>query len=183
MALLVALDGAKPDALILYEPIVLDLLRADDPDDGRARAWDRALIDRLAAGVAVGSPESGVAAFIEAYNEVQWTALPVKAREAIVADATAMRDLTTVVHHLPLDRAALGVSTALCWFFAAAARRKPRGAWPVVWPRCCRGLYWCASKRLAIWRLSLRRSGSLKKSRRSHASVMPAERPMPCYKR
>lgn len=107
VGLLSVLDGAKPDALVLYEPIVLAALASADPADQTARAWDRALIDRLDDGIAAGDPEAGIGGFIEAYNETAWTALPAKVRAAIVADAPAIRALTQVVHHLPIDRDAL----------------------------------------------------------------------------
>lgn len=116
VALLAALHSdsttaAKPDALVLYEPIVLDVLDKSDPTDAAARAIDRGLIDGIAAGVANGTPEAGLASFIEAYNEVAWHTLPQKARAVIVADAAAIRDLTQVVHHLPLDRTCLASVT------------------------------------------------------------------------
>ena len=91
VALLALLDGARPDVVVLYEPIVLAALDPADPEDEHARAWDRALIDHLAERQAAGDPEPGVARFIEAYNEVAWTRLPDTARAAILADAAGTR--------------------------------------------------------------------------------------------
>ena len=107
VALLALLDGAAADAVILYEPIVLAALDPTDSGDRAARAWDRALIDHLGAGVAAGDPEPGVARFIEAYNEVAWPKLPPAARAAILGQAASLVALTRLVHHLEIDRDAI----------------------------------------------------------------------------
>lgn len=109
LALQALADGAEVDAVILYEPIAIAALDLAETGDRAAKAWDRALIDDLAAHVSTGDPEPGIAAFIEAYNEVAWTNLPASARHALVADAPAMVALTQAVHHHPLDVAALSL--------------------------------------------------------------------------
>ena len=89
VAVLALLDGAKPDAVVLYDPIVLACLDLEDAADARGRAWDRELIDRLAQCTAANDPEPGIAGFIEAYNEVAWLQVPETARRALIADAPA----------------------------------------------------------------------------------------------
>lgn len=111
VALLAMLDGAAVAAAILYEPIVLACLDEADPGDRAARAWDRALIEGIAAGVSAGHPEPAVARFIEAYNEVAWSELPGKARAAILADAQGLQATTQAVHVRPLSATTLASLT------------------------------------------------------------------------
>jgi len=55
------------------------------------------LIRGIRAAVAAGDPEPGVAAFVEAWNEVRWPALPTKLRARLVADAGRLADETEAV--------------------------------------------------------------------------------------
>jgi pimeloyl-ACP methyl ester carboxylesterase len=90
---LVALLAQIPvDAMVLYEPIVLGLLRDDDPDDVAARAWDHAIVAELAERVAAGDPEAGVRRFVEAWNELRWDGLPQSVRVRLIAAAPALAD-------------------------------------------------------------------------------------------
>lgn len=88
---LVTLLATPPaDALVVYEPIVLGLLRDDDPADQAARAWDRAIVTELERHLAAGDPEAGIRVFVEAWNEVTWEALPASVRARLIAAAPAM---------------------------------------------------------------------------------------------
>ena len=84
------LAGLKADALVVYEPIVLGLLRDDDPADRAARDWDRAIVAALEQHLAAGNPEAGIRVFVEAWNEVAWDALPASVRARLIAAAPAM---------------------------------------------------------------------------------------------
>jgi pimeloyl-ACP methyl ester carboxylesterase len=88
--LVALLAGLKADSLVVYEPIVLGLLRDDDPADMAARDWDRAIVAELERWIAAGDPEAGVRVFVEAWNEVAWDALPASVRARLVAAAPAM---------------------------------------------------------------------------------------------
>lgn len=109
IALLTAMDEAQRatpvDALILYEPILIDLLDLQRPDHNAARAWDRAIIDRLAFQVCAGQPEAGVRAFVEAWNDTHWEALPDAARQQLIANADNLTQETTAVSNQKIDRA------------------------------------------------------------------------------
>jgi pimeloyl-ACP methyl ester carboxylesterase len=91
VALLLALeadrDGDPIDALILYEPILHDLLDPAVASDAAALAWDGAIVSELAADVGQGKPEAGVSRFVEAWNETAWTGLPREVRRQLVAGA------------------------------------------------------------------------------------------------
>jgi pimeloyl-ACP methyl ester carboxylesterase len=107
VALLAALDGVPADALVLYEPIVLDCLDMNDPVDSAARAWDAARVDKLRDGVAGGDPEAGVKAFIEAFNEVSWSDLPAQLRADLVSKAALLAAETRAAPLVELDRSKL----------------------------------------------------------------------------
>lgn len=107
VALLTMLEGAGVAGAVLYEPIVLAALEPADPGDAAGRAWDRALVEGLAAGVENGDPEPGVARFVEAWNEVAWGELVPAVRDRALGDAGALAALAAAVHHHPLDRVAL----------------------------------------------------------------------------
>jgi pimeloyl-ACP methyl ester carboxylesterase len=107
IALLAALDGLAADALVLYEPIVLGCLDPNSPEDIAARAWDGACIQTLHERVAAGDPEAGVAAFVEAYNEVAWSQLPAALRAGLVVKASNLVAETTATQELHLDMARL----------------------------------------------------------------------------
>lgn len=106
-ALLAALSSEAPDVLVLYEPIVVGLLRDDDPADQEARHWDADIIERLEAGVAAGDPETGVRAFVEAWNEVRWESLPAPVRARLTATGTALAREAVAASTLPLSIADL----------------------------------------------------------------------------
>ena len=80
--------GTPFDAVILYEPILVDLLDLNQPAQAKAHAWDRAIIEVLARKVREGQPEAGVRRFVEAWNETSWDVLPETARRALVANAS-----------------------------------------------------------------------------------------------
>lgn len=80
------------DAIAVHEPIVVGLLRDDDPDDRAARDWDRAIVDRLVRAVAAGDPEAGIRGFVEAWNEMSWPDLPQSVRSRLIAAAPALAD-------------------------------------------------------------------------------------------
>ena len=107
VALLAALDGVPADALVLYEPIVLDCLDMNDPVDSAARAWDAERVDKLRDGVAGGDPEAGVKAFIEAFNEVSWSDLPATLRADLVSKAAVLAAETRAAPLVELDRSKL----------------------------------------------------------------------------
>ncbi len=88
--LVTLLAGLKADALVVYEPIVLGLLREDDPADQAARDWDRAIVAELERHLAAGDPEAGIRVFVEAWNEVTWDALPASVRARLIASAPSM---------------------------------------------------------------------------------------------
>ncbi len=84
---------AEPEAvdrLMLYEPMVLRALDPDDPADTREREWDRALVRAVADAVGTDGYETATAAFIEAWNEVSWSAIPEKTRETILGDGPGL---------------------------------------------------------------------------------------------
>lgn len=90
---LVALLAAPPvDAMVLYEPITLGLLRDDDPDDRAERAWDLGIVGALERSVAAGDPEAGIRVFVEAWNELSWPALPASVRVRLIAAAPALAE-------------------------------------------------------------------------------------------
>jgi pimeloyl-ACP methyl ester carboxylesterase len=96
--------GALPlDALVLYEPIVTACLGADEV---ALRNWDRAIVAEVERSIAAGDPESGIAAFITAWNETPWSGLPSAVRTRLVASATQLAaDMRSVSYCAsPLDR-------------------------------------------------------------------------------
>ena len=107
VALLTVAGGAAVDAAVVYEPIVLGCLDPTDPADAAARAWDAAPVAKLQAAVASGDPEAGVAAFVEAYNEVAWSALPAPLRAQLVADAPKLVAETRAAQTVAIDFAAV----------------------------------------------------------------------------
>jgi pimeloyl-ACP methyl ester carboxylesterase len=105
VGLLGALDGLPIGALVLYEPIVTACLGADAV---ALRDWDRAIVAEVERSIAAGNPESGIAAFITAWNETPWSALPSAARARLVASAGELAaDMNAVSYcAVPLDRLA-----------------------------------------------------------------------------
>lgn len=109
VGLLVALDCARRgetlDALVLYEPILIEVLDPSQPEHAEVQNWDRTIVDKLADDVRNGKPERGVRRFIEAWNETEWDALPESARHHLVANAdTFTRETQGISYHvLDLD--------------------------------------------------------------------------------
>jgi pimeloyl-ACP methyl ester carboxylesterase len=87
VGLLCALDGLPLDALFLYEPIVAACLGADE---AALRDWDRAIVANVDRSIAAGDAESGIAAFITAWNETPWSGLASAARARLVASAAQL---------------------------------------------------------------------------------------------
>lgn len=85
MSLMAVQAGARVDALVLYEPIVLSLLDLTDEEDRAAHAFDAAVITDMRAALARGDTEAGVARFIEAYGEYPWGRLPPRVRQDLIA--------------------------------------------------------------------------------------------------
>lgn len=104
-------DGNRFDAVILYEPILIDMLDLNEPDHAEALAWDRAIIARLHRDVGAGDAEAGVSHFIEAWNETRWDTLPEAARRDLVAQAQNLVRETAAVSHHRLERSRLAAST------------------------------------------------------------------------
>lgn len=91
-ALVALLAELTVDAIAVHEPIVVSLLRDDDPDDRAERDWDRAIVDRLVRAVAAGDPETGIRGFVEAWNEMSWPDLPQSVRSRLIAAASALAE-------------------------------------------------------------------------------------------
>ncbi|MGI9409447.1 MAG: alpha/beta fold hydrolase [Hyphomicrobiaceae bacterium] len=79
--------GQAIDAVILYEPILHDVLDPASEHDAAALAWDRDVISALARAVQDGDAEGGVRLFVEAWNETKWHDLPAGARKQLIAGA------------------------------------------------------------------------------------------------
>lgn len=107
VALLCALAGAPVARLILYEPIVLGLLREDVEGEARARAWDADVVRRFREALVEGKPEAGAALFVEAMGELKWPAMPPPAREHLRRHASQLLGLVESVSRYPLDEGRL----------------------------------------------------------------------------
>jgi pimeloyl-ACP methyl ester carboxylesterase len=94
VGLLAALDGVAFDAMALYEPIVTACLRDDVPEERALRDWDRAIVAK-----------ADIGAFVTAWNETPWDALPANVRARLsAAGPTLNADMRAVSYHpLPLD--------------------------------------------------------------------------------
>jgi len=106
-ALTAQANGRPLAGLVLFEPILLNLLDHTDPEMKAAYDWDRAVIARLQAETAAGNPEAGVRAFVEAWNETDWTALPAPARAHLTAMAPTILAECDAVGPLSFDREGL----------------------------------------------------------------------------
>ncbi len=75
---------------VVYEPIVMGLLRDDDPEDAAARRWDRDIVSALEQSVQAGDPEPGLRRFVVAWNELSWPDLPASVRARLIAAAPGL---------------------------------------------------------------------------------------------
>ncbi len=107
VALEAILGGGSTDLLALYEPITLSLLDPEDPADQKAREMDRRLVQGLAEAVEGATPERGVAAFVEAWNDVRWSDLRPADRDKLTAMAPHLVRETQGTNAHVLDRPAL----------------------------------------------------------------------------
>lgn len=116
IALRTAVLAAPACEVIAYEPVAFGALDLGQAADRDALAWDRSIAETLVANVDAGEPERGVAAFIEAWNESAWDALPEALRRTLVAGAeTLKRDVLAVTQDQMAagDYASLGDRLAL----------------------------------------------------------------------
>jgi pimeloyl-ACP methyl ester carboxylesterase len=60
------------------------------PEEAALRDWDRAIVAEVARCIAAGDTEAGIAAFVTAWNEVAWSALPDGVRARLLASAAAL---------------------------------------------------------------------------------------------
>lgn len=95
IGLLGALGGIGFDAMVLYEPIVTACLRDEVAEEAALLAWDRAIV-----------AQADIAAFVTAWNDTPWTALPDNVRGRLLAAApTLVADMGAVSYHaLPMER-------------------------------------------------------------------------------
>lgn len=107
VALLSALRHHPLDALILFEPIVIGVLDFDDTEDREACAWDRTIVRNFGSFVAAGEPERGIAAFVEAWNEFPWDAIPDAVRARLVGAAPRLAAETHAVGEQEVELGAL----------------------------------------------------------------------------
>lgn len=105
-ALVAAAGGAPHDRLAVYEPIVTALLSPAEAD-AALRRWDSDIVEHLEAQLAAGTPEAGVARFVEAWNEVAWSRIPPVARARMVADAAELARLVRATSDFLLTPAML----------------------------------------------------------------------------
>ena len=90
-------------ALILYDPILVTLLRTDVEAERTALEWDRTIIAKLQAEVAAGRPDVGVQAFIEAWNGQPWHKLPESVRKQFIGLAEILVAETAATSYYPLE--------------------------------------------------------------------------------
>lgn len=107
VAIKTLLAGAKADAAILFEPIVLSLLDPERAEDRAARAWDAAVIDDVHRAMASGAAELGMARFVEAYGETPWSAIPPAARQDLIRRAPAILGEAEATNRAAIPREAL----------------------------------------------------------------------------
>ena len=77
--------GMAAAAAMVWEPVAFGALDVTDPAQRDARDWDRAVVASMAAHMAYGDAEAGVAAFIEAWNDQAWADIPPAVRAGLVA--------------------------------------------------------------------------------------------------
>lgn len=88
-------------AVAVYDPIAFGCLDPECAEDAAALAWDRAIAAELSDRTASGEFETGVATFIEAWNDTPWRDLPQKAQAELIGSATR---LATEVRAVSTDR-------------------------------------------------------------------------------
>lgn len=93
-------DGIQ--AVILFDPILVTLLRTDVDQERTALAWDREIISKLNAAVTARQPEDGVRAFIEAWSGQRWQDMPDTVRKQFVSLAETLLAEATATSYVPL---------------------------------------------------------------------------------
>ncbi len=91
VALRTALVEPRVAAVAVYEPVAFGVLDPSTEPDAIAIAWDRRIAETLMSRVDAGESEAGVAAFVEAWNEMAWDKLPEPVRAGLVAAAPRLR--------------------------------------------------------------------------------------------
>jgi pimeloyl-ACP methyl ester carboxylesterase len=109
-ALLGALAAMRPiERLMLYEPMVMQVLDPRDGADMREREWDRALVRAVMASIGTDDYEAAIAAFIAAWNEAAWGDIPQKTRDTILRSGEGLAAEMRAVNDMPFDAAGLSV--------------------------------------------------------------------------
>ena len=105
IGLLGACNGLPMNAVVLYEPIVTACLRRDHSDEAVLLEWDRSILAQVEQSLAQGDPAAGMAAFVDAWNEVPWASLSTTARARLAAGAQQLAaDMHDVSHYaLPVE--------------------------------------------------------------------------------
>lgn len=99
-ALLAAAGRDDVLVLVLFEPIVHAALCASVPEDRALAAAEREMIRSIADGVRQGSPEAGLAAFFDTWNDTPWAGLPERLRDRLLTDAARLAaEAETVAGH------------------------------------------------------------------------------------
>lgn len=105
--LVIAQTQTRCDHVVVYDPIVPNVLDGADQRDCDALAWDRDIVMTLHDAVANGDYERGVSRFIEAWNATPWRKLPESVRSELIRTAPRLaREIYAISHHDPqgLDR-------------------------------------------------------------------------------
>jgi pimeloyl-ACP methyl ester carboxylesterase len=103
VALLTALETPTLRRLVLYDPIITAILDSADPIQRASLNWDRAIIKTLCDSVGDGNPETGVACFVESWNETRWHDLPSATRKTLISQATSLARDAPTVSYFDLD--------------------------------------------------------------------------------
>jgi len=91
-------------AIILYDPILVTLLRTVMDNERAALEWDRGIVASLKDRVTAGEPEDGVRTFIEAWSGQRWTDLPDPVRAQFVSLAGTLLEETSATSYYQLDQ-------------------------------------------------------------------------------
>lgn len=112
----------SPARVALFEPIVLSCLDLTRADHRAGLAWDRDAVDGLNAAVAAGVPESGLAGFIRAWNETEWSTLPETLRAQLLKQVSRLAAETHTVSYYEFPLADLAnVTTPVSVLFGGAS--------------------------------------------------------------